>query len=453
MTEKFEINHRRKVTQLSAVFFVAILAFVSCKKDPTNLGDSLQDASLGEVFTDTLSIITYSEITDSLETDETSVNLLGSYIDPVFGKVDCGIVTQMRLSSASPEFGEIGTLVMDSVVLSLRYTSIKYYGNLDPVTVEVYEIGDALSRDDNYYNFTSPTIVGGNLVEPGYEVVTPDVVSDKIVGNDTMPAHFRVRLDPSFGMDMVNADAAGYMATQDAFVSFFKGLYIKVNGSALSTGQGTVLYFVLENSLSNVTMYFHDSGDNIAKEYTFEFNSEGARYNDIKFDRSGTFVEEVLADSTKGAEQFFLQGSSMRAIVYIPYLMNLNKDSLGNSDPKIINKAELVLPIQDFTTDAFDPSTQLFIAKMIDGSTSTTTLDYPATQSGLQTVSYDEDTKSFRFLITREIQAMLNGERDYTGFRIYSPSYFGSTIERIVFNGSGTSLKDKPRIEITYTTY
>lgn len=451
MTEKKEIIVRRKVLKLSAVFFIATLTGVSCKKEVTPIGDGLEGSSLNVSFTDTFSLRTYTENVDSVSTDETAVNLLGAYVDPVFGKVDCGIVTQMRLSSVNPVFGPTGTLQMDSVVLSLRYTSINYYANLQPMTFEVYEITDDLDRDAEYYAFDSPTITGPNLVLAGSETITPDIVSDQIVGDDTLPAHLRIHLDPAFGMAMVNAKDAGYMATDDGFVSFFNGLYIKVNGSGLIPGQGTVLYTVLENSISGVTLYFKDNGT--PKEYSFDFNSSGARYNDVKFDRSGTDVANALANAGDGTQAFYTQGTSLRGVVEIPYLLNFNFDSLGNWDPKVINKAELILPVQDFTPDVFDASAKLFIAKVVDSKVSTTTMDYAGSGSGLLTVAYDDDNKEYRFLVTREVQGMLSGERDFTGFRIYSPSFFGSTVERIVFNGSETTLKEKPRLEITYTNY
>jgi len=455
MIENFKIKSKRKVLQLSATFFMAILVFAACKKEYTNIGDGLEEGSLDLQTTDTFTLVTYSEEVTALETDETAVNMLGSYVDPVFGKVDCGIVTQIRLSSVNPAFGTTANIVIDSVVLSLNYTSIKYYANLDPITVEVYEITEDLNRlDSNYYASKVIGTTGINLVEPGYETIDPEVVADQILADDTLPAHLRIRLDPSFGMDMVNANVAGNMATDDGFVSFFKGLYIKVNGTSLSTGQGTVLYFALESSLSNVTMYFHDNVSLVANRFIFNINSSCARYNDIKFDRTGTNVEAVLLDPTKGSEEFYFQGSAIRAVIKFPYLMDFNFDSLGNSDPKIINKAELILPIQDFTADAFDPSTYLFISKIIDATVSGFTLDYGIGQTGsLRTVSYDQTNKEFRFVITREINAILTGDSDNNGLRLYSPSFFGSTIERIVFNGSNASLKEQPRLEITYTNY
>jgi hypothetical protein len=450
---------KRRVVQLSATFFIGCLfTLASCKKEETNIGDGLQGESLNVMTVDTFSLITYSEELDSMESDETSVNLLGQYNDPVFGNVDCGIITQVRLSSANPTFAtNIADVIVDSVVLGLAYTGINYYGALtDPITVEVYQLTNDLVRDEqDYYIFDDPVIEPTNLVLVGTETITPNYVKQQIVGTDTLSPHLRIKLDPAtIGQDLVDINAAGNMNTDDNFVSAFKGLYIKIDGSSLANGQGGIWYFGLESSLSKLSLYFHEIADPTSKAYAFNINSSAARYNKIDFDRSGTKVDALLADSTLGQEEFYTQGSSIWSVIHIPHIMNLNIDSNGNEDLKIINKATLILPIQDFSSDNFDPSVNLFLAKIITSKTSDFTLDYSlsSTLSG-NTVTYDESNKEFRFLMTQEIQGILNGTRENTGFRVYAPSFFGSTIERVIFNGSQSSLKERARLEITYTDY
>ena len=67
MTQKFQITSQRKVFKLSATFFIAILTLTACKKEPTNIGDGLEDGSLNLMKTDTFTIVTYSEKVDSIE--------------------------------------------------------------------------------------------------------------------------------------------------------------------------------------------------------------------------------------------------------------------------------------------------------------------------------------------------------------------------------------------------
>lgn len=457
---KLRIQSKRRVGKLSATFFCALLVLSACKKEVSSIGESLQGENLN-VFSgvDTFTVITHTEVLDSMESDETSINLLGYYIDPVFGVVDCGFATQIRLSSSDPSFAaNTADVVVDSVVLSLVYSGIKWYGNLnDPITVEAYEITEDLVRDDqDYYTFDSPLNAGTNLVLSGSETIQPDVVSPvQLANGDSLAAHLRIRLDSTnLGYNLVNINGAGNMTSDELFVSTFKGLYIKVNGSSLAPGQGSVLYFSLENTLSKLVLYFHETTDLTPKEYSFNINSSAARYNSFNFDRTGTAFEAQIADSTLGQTEFYTQAGCAWAEIHFPYLLDIDKNELGEENKKIINKAVLVLPVQDFAADSYDPSSKLFIARIVSEKVSDFTLDYSlsSTIAG-NTVTYDQTNKEYRFSLTLEIQAILNGERPNNGFRIYAPSFFASSIERVIFNGPNSPLKNRARLEVTYTDY
>ena len=436
------LKNWRTVSKLSATFLLSIILLSSCKKEDSNVGGGLNPNGLNVFTTDTFTVKTYSEVVDSVTTDETSINLLGAYNDPEFGIVDCGIATQIRLSSENPNFGTVSTV--DSVVLSFTFASIKYYGSVKDMTFEVFEITDDLVRDDqDYYAFSPINTTGSNLILAGSETILPKPYTKVTVGTDTLVPQLRLNLDPAFGQSLI--DNSSQMSSNTTFTSYFKGLYIKVTDpSMLASEKGSVLYFSLEDALSKMVLYYTND-NSVNKTFTFNINSKCARFNKIDFDRSGTDVQNVLDNIDNGGEKFYMQSSGIRAIVEIPYIKDFYKDR-----KRIINKAMLYVPVQDFQPDVFDPTTSLFIAKVKETLKSDLTLDYPKFNSF---VSYDENKKEFRFLLTREIQGILNGERENTGFRIYPGSFFGSSIERIIFSGANSSLKHKTRLEITYTEY
>ncbi len=452
MNNKQQIIIRRKVLQLSATFFALTLIVSACKKKETDIGDGLNENGLNVITSDTFSILTYSEEFEDLESDETSINMLGAYNDPVFGGVECGFVTQFIPEALTQDFPDLADLTVDSVVLSCVYSSINYYANLDEVTVEVFEINDALQRDDeDYFTTTEPTLIGSNLVLAGSETIRPDVIKTVVVGEDTLAPQFRIRLDPSVGVDLVTDSKNGLMG-ENFQTETFKGLYVKANMPGLLEGQGTVLYFALENPLSKMTLYYKNATGEQGN-FDFNINSRAARYNKVSFDREGTDVMEVLNDQSKGEEAFYLQGSAVRAVIEFPYIKDFYTNADGVYQPKVINRATLYLPIQDFQGDPFNPSSRLFMAREVDEKISTFTADYGGTSVSGSTVVYDIEDREFQFEVTREIQAILNGEVVDKSYRVYSPSFFASTIERVIFNGSKTELKDKPRLEITYTEY
>ena len=123
-------NHNRTLSVRGlAVFFFLGIMLVSCRKPEDDLGLGAQPSEdlLNVNVIDSVTMITYSIKEDSLRTDELSRNLIGSYVDPEFGKLETASYFQLRTSAQSLTFTP-DSIVVDSVVLSLVYDS--YYGSL-----------------------------------------------------------------------------------------------------------------------------------------------------------------------------------------------------------------------------------------------------------------------------------------------------------------------------------
>jgi len=153
-------------------FFLALyLAMVlpSCTEKNVVGVDVLPNQSgLNTTFTDTVTIISNTVKEDSLRTDTLfSKHLLGNYNDPVFGKSQASIYTQVLLPTNNVNFGD--SLKLDSIVLTLAYNG--FYGDTSiPQTVEVYELNEDLSVGNEYYSdqdfIIKPTLLGSKTFVP-----------------------------------------------------------------------------------------------------------------------------------------------------------------------------------------------------------------------------------------------------------------------------------------------
>ena len=440
MTKKYTNRKRREVIKLSASFLIALFIFSSCKKEITTIGADINPNGLNVIKSDTFTVVTKTVIADSLPTNNTSVSLLGGLNDPEVGIVDCGIVTQLRLSSEAPNFGNVADITVDSVVLSFLYATKLFYGNITDLTFEVYEITDQLNNGDDYYANTSVTTTGSNLVIPGTETQEPSPYANVIVGSDTVSPMLRLNLTTAFGDYLIsNADQ---MNTNENFITFLKGLYIKVtNTNSFAPNKGTVLYFALESALSNMVLYYTIGGEN--KKFTFNINTNTARFNKIDFNYTGTPLEASLNSTDAAQEKIYLQGSHLRPEFSIPFIEDLKLS--GN---KVINHAELIVPVQNFTASPFKPSNSLFLGRVSTSLQTDLTFDYP----NFTTVNLD-DENTYRFDLTREIQRILSGAIENASYRLYPTNFFGSSIERTIFSGPKSIAKDKTKLVITYTEY
>lgn len=436
------INHT-----MSGVFSRIFLSFsllfllASCQNEDT-LGLDLQPPSdlLDVQYTDTISLIAYSVLEDSLRTDETSQNLVGYYNDPQFGPVRADFCSQIRLSSSNVNFGTGAEI--DSIVLGLDYYSI--YGNSKQdsyMTLYVHELLSEIFPDSTYYS--NEPFQKGELL--GYKSFTPHLEDSVLVNNVFKAPHLRMPLSNNFGKRLMDASSQGYLIDNTAFLNYFKG--ICVSSSSPSSG-GSILSFELLSALSCVTLYYHNDNDTLS--YVFEINQNCARYN--YFDHFGyasanpNLLQQINGDTALGDSRLFLQPmAGVKIKIRFPYI----KDLAALSDVSI-DRAELIIPVDqsDATAYTYEKPTKLSLVRIADDGG----LEFLPDQIYTETTfdgNYYSDSKFYRFVITRHIQNLVSGEVNDNGLYLMVS---GSAIRanRLLVNGPG-GIGNQLRLRIVYT--
>lgn len=428
------IQAKRKVVLLSVAFLVILAA---CKKKEHKVGAEVLDPNqiLNSLAIDTFQMKTFTILEDSAITSNPAFAVLGSYNDPVFGKTEASFYTQFRLAGDNPNFGDISQIVVDSFVLGLEYRG--YYGSLDPQTFEVYRITEDIYKDSTYYAFTTKTVESTNLMDLNRDEVTPKPTTKNIIGVDEVDPQLRLYLDTNLAKSFINEATVGNgLLNNTNFVSYFKGLKVKVNNPPFASGKGALMYFDLNDPLSKMTIYYRQAG--ISKRFDFLINTDCADFTHVDFDDSGTSVAQVLQDTISGQNQFYAQSFRSRAVVQIPGLSNIPKKT-------VIQKAELILPIQYQDGSLYPPGADISTATILSAnSNQLINLGVLGTFSNY--------TKNYTIDLRQYVQAIVNGEVSNTQI-VLSPRLFVLSGERIIFNGPNTNNKYKPKLKITYTKY
>jgi hypothetical protein len=426
----------KRLTSFACLFLVLL---VSCNKNKHEIGKPAidQDLLLNGITTDTFNLITYTINEDSAITDNAPNVLLGSYIDPKFGKVNASFYTEFRLKSLNPNFGDMGTIVVDSCVLALQY--VGYYGDQSVQTFEVYELSDSLSMDSVYYDFSTKPTKPGNLVPSGHGTFGPRPLNNAVVGGDTLAPQLRIPLDTNFAKSMLNEAAtnASTFASNVNFQNFFKGFKVNVNNPSQTIGQGAILYLnINNNAASKLTIYYTQAG--VSKSFDLVMNSYCSDFVHIETDHSGTPLDLVLQDSTKGQTTFYAQAFRQRAVIKIPGLDALPKNV-------VVHRADLYLPVQFQNGYRYKPGSAVSVAARLKQSdTKLTNLNV--------TGAFVDSKKQYTIDLRTYTQALIADNIENTGV-VVSPVYFRNSAERIVFNGPNTTNKKKPQLILTYTTY
>lgn len=438
----------RMVYILSATFMFTI--FFSCKKTDTSIGANSIDPNelLNSIQVDTFSLKSSTKIEDSVATDNPVSALLGSYNDSKFGTYKAGFFTQFRLPAVNPSFGDINTIEIDSFVLGLQYSG--FYGSSNSQKIEVYELLDSLGLNTTYYSFSDKLHSSKNLIDPSKSTVTPDPVSQIVIDTTHVKAQLRLFLDTNLARTFFNEaiNNPSTFSSNENFLNYFKGLYVGVNNGYQSANEGGIMYFDLNDPLSKLTIYYKQAGTR--KTYDFLINTSCAKFNKVDVDYSGTNITNAFENSAFGQTEFYAQALKSRGFIKLPGISNLSKKA-------IIHEAQLLLPVDYETGSKFTPGTEISVATKLEKS------------NGLYTIAvgtYDDVSKQFIVDLKPYIQAILSSQRYpvYTssgaynalieGTEIYiTPKLFNTSADRIIFNGTNTLNKNKPKLTLKYTEF
>jgi|TARA_R110000737_G_scaffold134970_2_gene166180 hypothetical protein len=446
MTHRYYRKWRR-VSLLSATFLFAIFLSVSCKKKESLIGSNAYDPTelLNAGAVDTFTLLTYTIIQDSVFTKNRLLNVLGEMNDPVFGKVNASFYTQIRLASANPNFDDLTQISIDSFVLALRFAD--YTGNPSTQTFEVYELNDEISSDSavKYYDFDTIAIKQPNLLMPGKGTFKPDPIGDAIVDTVAVAPQMRLSLDTNLARTFMQeaAISGGSFASNDNFVNYFKGFKINVNNPTQAPNQGAVYSFDMRSTSSKLTIYYKQMElvggvmTPVRKTYDFVINSNCQSFNHVEFERAGTKVQQAVDNKSLGALEFYAQSFGLQAVLEIPGLSNLPKTA-------VIHRAVLDLPIQYQTGSNYNTGIQMSLFnKLATDSRSIRPLYNP-------TIS--DITKSVTVNMRGYIQDVVAGK--VANEPIYmAPLRDNYSMDRIIFNGSNTINKVKPKLYIIYTEF
>ncbi|MCW3105098.1 MAG: hypothetical protein JWO09_3538 [Bacteroidetes bacterium] len=449
-----KVLSRPGVTKFFLTSLTALLA--SACNESSMVGLDVQPAGdlLNVGWQDSTTLVTSTVKEDSLHTDGSIIigadALLGTYLDPVFGKTSAAIYTQLRLPANNPNFGT--SPVCDSVVLSLTYAS-DFYGKKERKVqrVNVYQLLGGLSLSNNYYSNNSLSYNSGNDLANGH-LFTPRPIDKVVVMGDTLKPHLRIPLEQNFGQVILNSPSSGSLSSNTAFQNFIKGFYITSDVTSSASGDGNILHFKLADAQTKLTIYYHNSNatNNDSLKYDISLSSvpRFSAFEHYNYAGAYSYLSSQLTSAGTDTALFVQSLAGTKVKIEFPYLLHWN-----DSGKIAINKAELVIKVDTsnplYQLDTFAAPTRL----VLFGITSTNTnYAVPDAYEANETFdgSYNAANKEYRFNIDRYVQQVLNGTLPNVG--LYLVASGGAVNANRVVLGSGSSQgSQKMKLNLTYT--
>jgi hypothetical protein len=412
-------------------FIATLLLLGACKRPESDFGSELLPDGdlLGATQTDTITIIPTVIADDSVRTSNLSSAMLGKFTDPVIGNtIQASIYTQFRLSTTAPTFP--ADAVVDSVILSLKYTG-DYYGKQNIQSFGVFELTESLFIDSVYYSNHRKSTGFQNRIKPGFESYNMRPQDIVLVGTDSVLPQLRLKLDESLGYQLIQAPSSA-LASNDDFLEFFKGLYIKPSNS----NNGGIFNFDLIDAESKLAVFYHyndDSGNLVETRYDYQINSECSYFSEMVHSRAGTALQPLdTGGEISGDILSYVQaGGGMRTKIDLPFIQDFN-----NFENRSINRVQLILPFDD--DNRFEAQGSLFLVYKDDEGEFRL---LPDQAFGTISGTGDFTSDHYIFNISLYIQRLLNGEINSQGLYLVSRNS-GVSVNRSILHGPNYSTED-----------
>ena len=283
-----------------------IISIVSCDEDFNTIGtDIIGNEDLLTSTDNSSTVISYSRKLDPVQTNLLTVNQLGVYNDPVYGKSSINYLSQLILEETDPTFGDtVGHLLnLESVILYLPYFSEtiteddedptyeldSIFGNT-PIKLSIFESNYFLRDADPNSNFEDPQLYYSHQASDiegflGEELL---VIEDFIPSNEGyvltegegddevktfIKPGIRVELPLDFFQEKIlDQEKEPALNNNNNFKEYFRGIYFKIESA---TDDGNLFIFNPEDA--NITLNYNfdrlkvdDQGEPILDEETGE---------------------------------------------------------------------------------------------------------------------------------------------------------------------------------------
>jgi hypothetical protein len=427
-------------------------------KKEISMGTDVQpeDDELEAELSDTATFYAHTILHEATRSYQDAFKYLGSNQDPVFGRTDASIFTNFSISNNVSNLSFGTDAVLDSAQIVLVFTRSYVGDTTSALHYKVHQLTTKLNKSSSYY-MNDATVT--------YNSTT---LSDAVARVSFTNGFYTIKLPLDYNFASSVLTNSLYLVNNTAFQEAYKGFFITTASTALFPGgkEGALMKIDLDNSVSGVYMYYHNSSAAVKtpKSYRFSFSGDNAsRFNKITYAQNSipdTKLDKIL-NSNDTTDQtntsFFLKGVGGTKVVYrLPYLTNYS------ANEKIsVSRAEVLFKVdQSYGNDAdYEPPIQLSLVAIDEDKKENYVVDQLYSTDLVRFGgAYDPVNKQYVFNMARHVQDIMNGKIKNYGFylvvanpdKIYVPRR-DDKAARVILGGKGSSYA--PTFKLSFVRY
>lgn len=389
-------------------FLLALLGwFSACQKREGNIilpGQANGQLSL--VIKDSFVLRTQTVDEDSLPGNGLSYCIVGALNDPLLGPSMASMYADVTLIEPSSSFPN--NTEPDSAVLFIpTVDGLNHYGNRNyPLDLVIYPLAEKIEASKIY--FQTDTVKTDQSLSSRYVGPLNNTYTDSIVYRKRKLKPYnglRVRLSEAFAKRLMSLPKEAY-ETNDGLDKHFQGIaIIPQNTSQIPKGDGCFTVFDVNNILSldyraKILLYYGDSS-------TFVFGFSG-RNQTINHGKTGPYPTNVTTqlenpDSTY-TETYAQALSGVKTRIQMPEILDLVKNQNA-----AINGAYIEFSVSNYS-EYFFAAPRLSLFQPLGPGSKRNFLIEDATALSNYGGIYNASNGTYRFVITRHIQSLLNNQ-------------------------------------------
>lgn len=422
--------------------------------------------------------------TDSVRTANKDNFLVGALRDANVGLTTAEAYLQMAPNSNNPSTPWPPTGVIDSLVLSLGYST--FYGTADGrQQLAAYELTEGFADDKAYYASSS---LGAQTAELGHASFLPrydtlkttkrvlalpwvagDTTTKKITTTAISQRPVRIVIEntgagAAFRQKLYNAIGTSAMNSLQDMQAVLKGIVVKPSNGT----QGAIANFNPLSINTKMVLYYRALPDTTKRVFNFEIGNTAVErhFTHLQTDFStGTKLpelataEEAPAAPTNDLTTYLQNGVELGTRLRLPGLADL-KARRGSI---VINRAELFIPVHPYSSGVYPVPSQAYLYQLGTSNRPLKTNGELRTVQGngaLQTgnnspaiLSYDGNQRAYRVVITSFLDAYLNDKLPDQSLQAFllTPTLAGTsslTLNRALLDAAPNRIK----LKIYYST-
>jgi hypothetical protein len=354
--------------KIFVLFLVAATVVFSCTKIiTTDIGSGLIPPIDNVNTKDTvLEVVSKNAGYDTVSVGISDDHVLGYVNDPVFGKTTASVNFQIA-PTVSPFYLGLpkDSIVLDSVVLCLKYHGT-WGDTTQPLKLHVYSMDpEEIFNANLAYSNTKAFEKAQEITDGGVSVLpsTLNDVDSTVFNKEETTNQIRIRLNNSFGQQLINYDSATVYQSDSTFYNSVRGLIVEPD--QLSTSNA-LLEINLLDTATHLSLYYHKlGGDSTTYTRRFSPNSlTSASSNTILRNYSGTQIPSYISSANTNDDLIFMQTSPGT-------YANLNISSVKGMQNVVVHRAEILMyQVPDLSSpDTFFTPPNLFVAAHMPDST------------------------------------------------------------------------------------